>query len=155
MNPANLFTMKIDRLVSVWWSKWINQTYSSRRTIKDPDARIILNLEPTETIWTIYVMTSEYKCAFDLIFWRNLSWKLLFLCSDHSQLTGLWLHYHCVKSVQWRVFSGPYFPLFGLNKDIYGVNLRLQSKHLKIRKGKTPYLDTFKAMFCYHQLVFN
>ena len=29
------------------------------------------------------------------------------------------------------VFSSPYFPVFGLNKEIYGVNLRIQSKHGK------------------------
>ena len=29
---------------------------------------------------------------------------------------------HCVKSVQIRSFSGPYFPVFGLNTEIYGVN---------------------------------
>ena len=28
--------------------------------------------------------------------------------------------YHCVKSVQIRSFSGPYFPVFGSNTDIYG-----------------------------------
>ena len=29
---------------------------------------------------------------------------------------------HCVKVVQIRSFSGPYFPAFGLNTEIYGVN---------------------------------
>ena len=28
-------------------------------------------------------------------------------------------------------FFGPYFPLFGLNAEIYQVNLHLQSKHGK------------------------
>ena len=28
------------------------------------------------------------------------------------------------------VFSGPYFPVFGLNTEIYGVNLRIQSEYL-------------------------
>ena len=50
---------------------------------------------------------------------------------------------HCVKIVQERSFCGPYFPAFGLNTEIYGVNIRIQSKYWKIRTRKTPYLDTF------------
>ena len=39
---------------------------------------------------------------------------------------------HCLKIVQTRSFPGPYFPAFGLNTKIYGVNLRFQSKYWKI-----------------------
>ena len=35
---------------------------------------------------------------------------------------------HCVK----RVISGPYFPVFGLNTEIYEVDLRIQSEYGKI-----------------------
>ena len=31
------------------------------------------------------------------------------------------------KVSKYGVFSGPYFPVFGLKTDIYGVNLRIQS----------------------------
>ena len=48
-----------------------------------------------------------------------------------------------VKSVQIRSFSGPCFPVFGLNIKIYGVNLRIQSEWRKKRTRKTPYFDTF------------
>ena len=34
---------------------------------------------------------------------------------------------HCMKSVQIWSFSGPYFPVCGLNTEIYFVNLRIQS----------------------------
>ena len=45
----------------------------------------------------------------------------------------------------WKVskyggFSGPYFPVFGLNTEIYGVS---QSKHRKIRTRKTPVFGHF------------
>ena len=43
-------------------------------------------------------------------------------------------------------FSGPYFPVFGLNTEIYGVNLRVQSKYGKYGPEKTPDLDTFHAV---------
>ena len=41
--------------------------------------------------------------------------------------------YHCVKSVQIRTFSGPYFPVFRLNTEIYSINVRIQSKYRKIQ----------------------
>ena len=36
------------------------------------------------------------------------------------------------KVSKYGVISGPYFPVFGLNTEIYGVNLRVQSKYRKI-----------------------
>ena len=49
----------------------------------------------------------------------------------------------CVKVAKYGVFSGPYFPVIGLNTEIYGVN---QFEYRKIRNRKTPYLDTFHAV---------
>ena len=43
-------------------------------------------------------------------------------------------------------FARAYFPVFGLNTEIYGVNLHIQSEYRKIRTRKTPYLDTFDAV---------
>ena len=43
-----------------------------------------------------------------------------------------------LKVSKYRVFSGPYFPVFGLNTEIYSVHLRPE---------KTPHLDTFHAVF--------
>ena len=63
------------------------------------------------------------------------------------------LKYHCVKSVQIQSFSGPYFPALGLNMEIYGVNLRIQSESVfspntvKYGPEKTPYLDTSHAVY--------
>ena len=59
---------------------------------------------------------------------------------------------HCVKSVQIRSFSSTYFRVFGLNTEIYRVNLRIQSISVfsphkgKYGPEKTPYLDTFHAV---------
>ena len=38
----------------------------------------------------------------------------------------------CPVSSAWKV-SGSYFSVFGLNREIYGVNLRIQSEYKKIR----------------------
>ena len=40
---------------------------------------------------------------------------------------------HCLKIVQIRRFSGPYFPVFRLNTEIYSVNLRIHPKYRKMR----------------------
>ena len=53
---------------------------------------------------------------------------------------------HCVKSVRIRSFSGPYFPAFGLNRERYGISLRIQTECGKIRNSKTSNIDTFHAV---------
>ena len=40
------------------------------------------------------------------------------------------------KVSKYGVFSGPYFPVFGLNTEIYSANLRIQSGYRKIRTRK-------------------
>ena len=50
------------------------------------------------------------------------------------------------KLSKYGVFPGPYFPVLGLNTEIYGVNLRIQSKYRKTRIRKTPHLDIFHAV---------
>ena len=40
-------------------------------------------------------------------------------------------------------FSGPYFPVFGLNTKIYGVNLLIQSEYRKIRTRKNSVFGHF------------
>ena len=50
---------------------------------------------------------------------------------------------HCVKSLQIRSFSGPYFPVFRLNTEIYGVNFRIQSEYRKIRTRKNSIFGHF------------
>ena len=47
------------------------------------------------------------------------------------------------KVSEYRVFSGPYFPVFGLNKKIYSVNLRIQSGYRKIRTRKNSVFGHF------------
>ena len=52
-----------------------------------------------------------------------------------------------MKTVRIRSLSGTYFPAFRLNTKRYGVFLRIQSEYGKKRTRKTPYLDTFHAVF--------
>ena len=65
---------------------------------------------------------------------------------------------HCVKSVHIRSLSGLHFPAFGAfgpNREIYSVNLHIQSKCGKIRTTKNPNTDTFYTMSsdCLNKLI--
>ena len=57
---------------------------------------------------------------------------------------------HWVKSVRIRNLLGPYFSIFGLSLERYGVPLRIQFKCEKIWTRKIPNTDTFDAvLLCY------
>ena len=60
--------------------------------------------------------------------------------SNNSQCI-LASNYTAWKVSKYRVFSGPYFPVFGLNTEIGSVNFPIQSQYKKIRTRKNPYLD--------------
>ena len=65
-------------------------------------------------------------------------------------------HYYTTwKMANYGVFCGPYFPVFRLNTEIYGVNLRIWSKWRECGPEKTPYLDTFHAVLLSFLYSFN
>ena len=47
------------------------------------------------------------------------------------------------KMSKYGVFFGQYFPLYGLNTEIFGVNLRIQSEYGKIRTRKNHVFANF------------
>ena len=49
---------------------------------------------------------------------------------DKGALNTAW------KVCKYGVFSDRYFPIFGLNTEIYSINLRIQSEYRKIRTSK-------------------
>ena len=56
----------------------------------------------------------------------------------------------CMNFSAWKVskcgvFSGLYFPVFGLNTKIYSVNLRIQSKYNKIRTRENSVFGYFSS----------
>ena len=54
---------------------------------------------------------------------------------------------------KYGVFSGPYFPVFGLNTEIYSVNLCIQSKNGKIRTRKNSVFGHFLCSECLYSQV--
>ena len=55
---------------------------------------------------------------------------------------------HCIKSPRIQSFSDRYFPVFGVNAEIYRVNICFQSQCEKIRTRKTLNTNTFRVMSC-------
>ena len=58
-----------------------------------------------------------------------------------------------MKSVRIQSYSGPHFPVFGLNTERSGVSLRIQSERGKMRTRITPNMDTFYAMQVFSTII--
>ena len=52
---------------------------------------------------------------------------------------------------KYGVFSGPYFPLIGLNTKIYGINLRIQSEYGNIQTRKNSVFGHFSRSAIFYQ----
>ena len=63
---------------------------------------------------------------------RTCDFLLMFLDYVQLKLDTAW------KVSKHGVFSGPYFPAFGMDMEIYYVNLRIQSEYRKIWTRKKP-----------------
>ena len=86
---------------------------------------------------------------FDVIVWRDSS---CCLCYYKSSMFRFWREKGLImfdtktfwvasNNTAWKVskygiFSSPYFPVFGLNTEIYCINLRIQSEYGKIKTRK-------------------
>ena len=57
--------------------------------------------------------------------------RLIFFATGAFNFTNI-----ARKVSKYGFFSGPHFPVFGQNMQIYGVNLRIQSEQRKIRTRK-------------------
>ena len=53
----------------------------------------------------------------------------------------------------YEVFSGPHFSVFGLNKEIYSVNFRIQSEYQKTRTRENSVFGHFSRSLCIVQLL--
>ena len=60
------------------------------------------------------------------------------------------LTYTTWKVSKYGIFSGPYFPVFGVNAEIYFVNLRIQSEYRKIRTRKNSAFGHLSRSAIFH-----
>ena len=95
----------------------------------------ILWLRPGFFFFNIYA-----KFLFDQIYNRlNFTLILALITAKNGQIVT---NTRCLKSVRIRSFSGPYFPIFGLNTERYCASFRIQSECGKIQTRKTPNTGT-------------
>ena len=57
-----------------------------------------------------------------------------------------WSLFSCIRAEYGDLLRGPYFPVFGLNTDIYSVKSVFSPNTEKYGPEITPYLDTFHAV---------
>ena len=89
-------------------------------------------------IWSFRSSCSKVFCIKDFL--RNIAkFRGKHLCQS------IFFNEHSVKSVLIRSYSGPHFPVFGLNTESYGV-FCIQSECGKIRTRITLTTDTFCAV---------
>ena len=62
---------------------------------------------------------------------------------------------HCVKSVQIRSFLWSIYPVFGLDTEIFVVNLCIQSEYKKIRTRKNSVLVHFSRSGTFIDLLIS
>ena len=60
-----------------------------------------------------------------------------------------------LKISKYGVISGPYFPVFGVNTEIYGVHLRIQYEYRKIWTRKNSVFGHFSPSNIYFKLPIN
>ena len=57
-----------------------------------------------------------------------------------------------MKSFEIRIFSGPFFPEFALNTEIFSVNLPIQSEYRKTRARKNSLFGHFSCSEFHEQI---
>ena len=80
-----------------------------------------------------------------LVFFYFRKWKIHGRVKFYTAafyFTRPWV-YIAWKVSKYGVFSSPYFPVFGLNTKIYGVDLRIQSEYRKIQTRKNSVFAHF------------
>ena len=74
---------------------------------------------------------------------------------DPRLVLVLFCSWHCLKCVLTQSYFAPYFPAFGLNTEINGVSLRIQSEYGKVRTRITPNMNIFYTVSVFDILEFE
>ena len=112
-----------------------------------------------------YILQSASNKYFDICTWISSSFATRFTSMNNLKLVALsegsthvvvTLKSSMVVSDQiialkvskYGVFSGPYFPAFGLNTERYSVSLRIQSEYRKMRTRRNSVFEHFSRSGC-------
>ena len=86
---------------------------------------------------------NRYECKKGPVCEKGYIWNpAICSCENGKYLENI----HCVKGLRIRNYSGPYFPVFGLKLERYGVSRHIQSECGKMWTGIILNTDTFYAV---------
>ena len=74
---------------------------------------------------------------------RSFSWSVFFCIQSEYRKIRIFFYCHSWKVSKYGVFSGPYFPAFGLNTERYSIRIRIQPECEKIRTRKNSVFGHF------------
>ena len=98
------------------------------------------------------ILIDKLSCLWGLMMSKYPHWQiwscLIVYLSKNGYLAMLSITLTAWKLSKYGVFSGPYFPAFGLNTERYSISLCIQSKCGKIRTSKNPVFGHFSCSTC-------
>ena len=107
----------------------------------------LMHLSP-EFMWSYFNENSKWGKVLNQI--CILAFQLLTTKQDKKLPISLLLAGFCFQYIAWKVSKygvfGPYFPVFGLDTEIYCVNLLFTPNTVKYGPEKTPHLNPFHAV---------
>ena len=132
-------------LIDHYW--WCDQRLSTYDPWSVGPAELTSSTEPPSGMHCWLVRLRErLRFIYDLLFclWGMVPRKIF----ENKKGSTAW------KASKYWVISGPYFPTFGLNTEIYGVRIQCSEDVFSPNTGKygpeiTPHLDTFHALKCF------
>ena len=91
------------------------------------------------------IINNLQKCSPDRFEHTKLLWAQRNKRTKCILCWGIFRTLSAWKMSKYGVFSASYFPAFGLDTEIYGVNLHIKSKYSKIRTRKNSVFDHFSC----------
>ena len=126
---------------------------------ENSEVHLWINLENKHTVSPLYcaksivnILNSPLCITFSQSWYRHFLTKVSFRIFQIHNFVTFQRPYN-VKSAAWKVpeygvFAGLYFPIFWLNTETYGVNLRIQSKCGKMRTRKNSVFGHLSRSDC-------
>ena len=93
---------------------------------------------------------SEEQVSISGLLKASLKYKYYWVDWKMSDFKHFW-HFTAWKVSKYGVISGPYFPVFELNMEIYSVNLRIQVEYKKIRTRNNSVFGHFSRSACFKE----
>ena len=112
----------------------------------------IINWKMKIEIWTFEIVLTNHLPSR----WYGLIENHIATSLIYEKRALIYFNHTAWKVYKYRVFSGPYFPAFGLNMERHFVSLCIQSECGKIRTRKNSVFGHFShSVSCSHSTIFH